>query len=134
MANIKAVATNGLTRQSRGTDAASFGDVSQTDVREIAVMRPPSDFWFIRGFGGITGWSKTDISPILHPEGISAISRGLSEATPPPDEFGQSDLHPEGTPARLNRTGHQSLPASLQDANPFSMIPDRGCRGRSTPG
>ena len=37
----------------------------------------------------------------LHPEGMSAISRGLSEATPP-EEFGQSVLNPEGMPARFN--------------------------------
>ena len=33
--------------------------------------------WFLRGFGGITVWSKTEVCPILHPEGMSAISRGL---------------------------------------------------------
>ena len=27
-------------------------------------------FWFIRGFGGITVWNKTEVFPILHPDGM----------------------------------------------------------------
>ena len=71
----------------------------------------------------------------LDPEGMSAISRGLSvRDTPGREEFGQTDLHPEGMPARFSLAGIGNLPASLQDANPFARIHDRGCRRRSTPG
>ena len=38
---------------------------------------------FIRGLGGIAGSRRMDAAVRFHPEGITAISRGLSEATPP---------------------------------------------------
>ena len=39
--------------------------------------------WFIRGFGGIANRSITEVCPVLHPEGMSAISRGLSARDTP---------------------------------------------------
>ncbi len=38
---------------------------------------------FIRGFGGIANRSITEVCPVLHPEGMSAISRGLSARDTP---------------------------------------------------
>ena len=55
------------------------------------------------------------VTVFLHPGGMPAISRGLSEATPPESVW---DSHPEGMPARLNLFDMENLPASLQDANP----------------
>ena len=42
-----------------------------------------SKFRFIRGFGGIANRSITEVRPVLHPEGMSAISRGLSARDTP---------------------------------------------------
>ncbi len=64
---------------------------------------------------------------LLHPERMSAISRGLSEATPP-EEVEQVALHPEGMLAQCKRPDIGNLPASLQDAKPLAWTRDRGCR------
>ena len=45
-------------------------------------MRPNENRPLIRGFGGLIG-ERWAMATGLHPEGMSAISRGLSEATPP---------------------------------------------------
>ena len=78
------------------------------------------------------GLKRTSIRS-LHPEGMSAISRGLSEATPP-EEIRSNELHPEGMPARFDLADIGDLPASLQDAKLSFRTRHRGCRGRSTPG
>ncbi len=50
-------------------------------------------FW-----GGRTNWRETNDDLSLHPEGMSAISRGLSEATPPETEA-MTARTPVGVPA-----------------------------------
>ena len=91
--------------------------------------------WFLAGlrvWGGRLNWSETDDNHGLHPEGMSAISRGLSEATPP-EEFGKTNLHPEGMPARFNPADIGNLPASLQDANLCSKTPTGGIADAQPP-
>ena len=68
----------------------------------------------------------------LDPEGIAAISRGLSGAIPPV-EVEQTDLHPEGMPALEDRSQHGRRLASLQDAEPRESTPP-GVSRCSTPG
>ena len=63
---------------------------------------------------------------------MSAISRGLSEATPP-EEFGKTNLHPEGMPARFNPADIGNLPASLQDPNLCSKTPTGGIADAQPP-
>ena len=45
--------------------------------------KPTPEIRFIRGFGGIANRSITEVCPVLHPEGMSAISRGLSARDTP---------------------------------------------------
>ena len=72
--------------------------------------------WVIRGFGGIAGSQRMEEIVVgFHPEGITAISRGLSLRDTPGGEATKWDLHPEGMLADSICQPDGTLLTSLQD-------------------
>ena len=75
------------------------------------------DLWFIRSIGGIVDSRQTEEVIGFHPEGITAISRGLSVRDTPGEVSSKWDLHPEGMLAGSGCPPDGNVLASLQDAN-----------------
>ena len=80
---------------------AELADTSSTttvSLTEIGPLTPgvTYEFWLVRSFGGIVDSSETADAVCFHPEGMSAISRGLSVCDTPGTTAQKGDLHPEG--------------------------------------
>ena len=95
------------------TEFAADAPNVQLPMFGAGLLTPPK-YRFIRFFGGDS--SERNEVRRFHPEGMSAISRGLSVCDTPGTEAQNGDLHPEGMLAGSRCQAVCTVPASLQDA------------------